>query len=671
MKDRKEQIEKLKKEIKEFGKSAYHNIPNILISIFIMVSSIMIFGRNLGVLGILFLFFQISFISTSFSRIKFVKSSLILLIVGIMAGISQLNPLLMIILNFIMPFFIIMLFSDDYNVKGYFIYGLSFLLFQTTRVTSFSDVITIVLAILYGLIVSYIYNLIVSKINKKDPYKKYIDTGIESVVKRLKILSKQRLKDTTPNPLNNTLSKLNKLIYMEASRKTEVLGKKEEIYFQCVLFLKRVDKLTYLAYKNRENLTNEDYEYFYKIAKLFQKVKEEYSNMDKLEIIEMLEDFINNNSLTDTSMTYDWVYTIKKLKYIIKLQDAPKNKISLKEYAHIRIEKIKNNFNLDTIQMRFALKTSLAIGIGTIMEYFIVIKTGFANAFWVPITTYTMMMQFHEEQKRKIKNYIIGTTIGTVVFTLVFQHVPQSIALIFMTLIHALIFSAKNDILKTVIGGQLVLVMSYPIYGEIEVIFMRIALVLIAAFIAWIIDRYVLYTDNLHGLINKVNHLIRIDRSILKDLKRSIKTKDSEFKYISELLLESCLLESLIVQHEKEQKYYNDPYLANSVIRYNRNFILSAEQLINVFKIKDIEAIKNSEEYLRYIDEMDEILKIAQNNWESIYNESKKEIKLDRKVARKISDDTPYLTKHMMLCIKNIEKISYALDEDRKKIQKS
>lgn len=665
----KDKLEKAKKELKEFGKSVLQNIPNIIVSLFIMVTTIMLFGQDKAVLGILLLFFQLMSMSTSFSVTKFIKSSVILLLVGVLAGISQLNTPLLIILNFIVPFAIIMLFSDDYNSKGYFIYGLFFLLLQTAQVDSIADIGTEALAIIYGLVVLFIYNLVLSKIKPKEIEKKLIATGFESVVKRLKILSKQRLKDDTPNPLNNIIAKTNGLLYSEASQKMEVLNKKEECYFQAILFLKRVDKLTNLAYENRESLTEQDYQYFYKIAKLFQIVKEDYSKNDIQDLIKLLDEFIENNHLSDSSMSYDWAYTIKKLKYIIKMAQNPKEKISFKEYFYIRMAKLKNNFSLDTIQMRFAIKTGLAVGIGTIIEYILIIKTGFTNAYWVPMTVYTMMMQFHEEQKVKIKNDIIGTLLGTVAFTLVFQFVPQSASLIFMVLILATMFSLKNEIVRTVIAGQLVLVLTYPTYGKVEIILIRIALVLVAAFIAWLIDKYVLYTDNLHGLINKVNHLLRVDRTILKQLKRALNTKNSEFKYISELLLESCLLESLIIKHEKEQKYYSTPYLANSVIQYNRNFILSAEQLINIFKTKSKEEIENSNEYIKYIEEMDYILDVTQNNWESIFNENKKAMKLEKKQAKKIDKNTPYITKHMMLCIKNIENIYKCLEEDRQKLK--
>lgn len=665
----KDKLEKAKKELKEFGKSVLHNIPNIIVSLFIMVTTIMLFGQDKAVLGILLLFFQLMSMSTSFSVTKFIKSSVILLLVGVLAGISQLNTPLLIILNFIVPFAIIMLFSDDYNSKGYFIYGLFFLLLQTAQVDSIADIGTEALAIIYGLVVLFIYNLVLSKIKPKEIEKKLIATGFESVVKRLKILSKQRLKDDTPNPLNNIIAKTNGLLYSEASQKMEVLNKKEECYFQAILFLKRVDKLTNLAYENRESLTEQDYQYFYKIAKLFQTVKEDYSKNDIQDLIKLLDQFIENNHLSDSSMSYDWAYTIKKLKYIIKMAQNPKEKISFKEYFYIRMAKLKNNFSLDTIQMRFAIKTGLAVGIGTIIEYILIIKTGFTNAYWVPMTIYTMMMQFHEEQKVKIKNNIIGTLLGTVAFTLVFQFVPQSASLIFMVLILATMFSLKNEIVRTVIAGQLVLVLTYPTYGKVEIILIRIALVLVAAVIAWLIDKYVLYTDNLHGLINKVNHLLRVDRTILKQLKRALNTKNSEFKYISELLLESCLLESLIIKHEKEQKYYSTPYLANSVIQYNRNFILSAEQLINIFKTRSKEEIENSNEYIKYIEEMDYILDVTQNNWESIFNENKKAMKLEKKQAKKIDKNTPYITKHMMLCIKNIEKIYKCLEEDRQKLK--
>lgn len=134
-------------------------------------------------------------------------------------------------------------------------------------------------------------------------------------------------------------------------------------------------------------------------------------------------------------------------------------------------------------------------------------------------------------------------------------------------------------------------------------------------------------------------------------------------------MLESCLLESLIIKHEKEQKYYSDAYLTNSVIQYNRNFILSAEQLINIFKTEDKEKIDGSKQYIKYIDEMDSILDVTQNNWKSILSDSKQSIKLEKKSVGKITDDVPYTTKHMMLCVKNIEKIYRCLEEDKIKIK--
>ena len=669
MNNKKDKLEKIKKELKEFGKSVVHNIPNILVALFIMITAIALFGQDKAVLGILLLFFQLMCMSTSFSVTKFIKGSLILLIVGLFAGLAQLNTPLLILLNFLVPFGIIMLLSDDYNSNGYFVYGLFFLLMQTSNVQSIPDLGIEVLSIVYGLLVLFIYNLIMSKINKKEPEKKLIATGYESVVKRLKILSKQKLDEKTPNPLNNIVAKINALLYSEASQKTEVLNKKEECYFQSVLFLKRVDKLTNLALENKEKLTEEDYKYFYDIARLFQTVKEQYSMHDINDIIKMLDEFAESHELSDSSMTYDWVYTIKKLKHIIKMANKPKPKISFKEFLNIRATKLKNNFSLDTIQMRFALKTALAVGIGTILEYFVMIKTGFANAYWIPITVYTLMMQFHEEQNTKIKNYIIGTLLGAVVFTLVFQFVPPSAGLFFMVLAFAVMFSVKNEILRNVVGAQMVLVLTYPIYGKVEIILIRVGLIILASIITWIVGKHVLYTDNLNGLINKVSHLLRVDRNILKQLKKAINTKNSEFKYISELLLESCLLESLIIKHEKEQKYYSDPYLTSSVVQYNRDFILSAEQLINIFKTEDKEEIKGSKEYIKYIEEMDSILDVTQNNWKNILSDSKKTKKLEKKTIRKISDDVPYTTKHMMLCVKNIEKIYNCLEEDKIKIK--
>ena len=211
--------DKTKKELKDFGNNLLNNLPNITVSVFIMFTSIAIFGSQIAVLGVLLLFFQIMYSQTSFSKMKFAKSSVLMLFVGIFAGLSQLNTPLLIILNFVMPFVIIMLCSDDYNSKGYLVYGLLFLLLQTSKISSLTDIGTVVLALIYGLTILYIYNYLGSKIKKNEPEKRIIATAYESAVKRLKILSKKRLEENTPNPLNGLLAKVNNLLYMEVAKK--------------------------------------------------------------------------------------------------------------------------------------------------------------------------------------------------------------------------------------------------------------------------------------------------------------------------------------------------------------------------------------------------------------------------------------------------------------------
>ena len=77
--------DKTKKELKDFGNNLLNNLPNITVSVFIMFTSIAIFGSQIAVLGVLLLFFQIMYSQTSFSKMKFVKSviAIILIIIGI------------------------------------------------------------------------------------------------------------------------------------------------------------------------------------------------------------------------------------------------------------------------------------------------------------------------------------------------------------------------------------------------------------------------------------------------------------------------------------------------------------------------------------------------------------------------------------------------------------
>jgi len=162
--------ENIKNNTKIFLMKAKYMLPSILVSFFILITTAVFFGSDNAVLGILLLFFSLMSMGKTFSIGSYIKDSIIFIVIGIIAAFAGLNFYTSIVINFIMPFLIIMLFSDELSPKRYFVYGMFFVLLQTTFPTTLDIIPSRICAITYGLLVLLTFNIIQAKIRKKDNY---------------------------------------------------------------------------------------------------------------------------------------------------------------------------------------------------------------------------------------------------------------------------------------------------------------------------------------------------------------------------------------------------------------------------------------------------------------------------------------------------------------------
>lgn len=638
--------------------------PNILISIIITLGIAGLFGADYLALGLLFLFFQMMMMEAPFRITNYLKSCVILLCICILATLSEWSIPLSILLSFTLPFLLVILFSDDYTQKGYFIYGLAFFFIQASIPANPEHVLpTRLIAMLFGMTILLLYNCIMQKIRKTNMEDVLISSGLNTIAKRLKLLSKQKLSPETKSPLHNITEKLSTSLYQSVSHTANRFSPRSETTFQILLFLERMEHSIQDVYTHYDRYSEKDFTYFYELAHLLEYYIANRNTATTEELVAHITQFKAIYHLQDENRNYEWEYSLDKFQWMLQNAHTQKKAthIPIKEHFHIFIQHLKNNLSLDNSQTRFAIRLSLSVGIGMVISKFI----PSTRAYWLPMTIYSLVQPFYEEEKQKLKSNAIGVILAAICFTLAFQFVPQTLALPFLFTVFTLLFTTKSDVFRTVMGSQLAMVLTYPMDGKVEVLVVRISLVLLAIAITWLIDRFVLHTTNYNALVKKVHHLLQTDRIILKELKRAI-TGEKDFRYINRFLLESYLLENLIITHEKAQEHYKGLYTTETILVYNKTFILDAEQLLYLFRFQTTVKI-DPVEALSLIDKMDKTLLSAQEKCLGLQPEVQDVLDTKQLRTLKLNSDKnySYAKKHFYFCAKNVSKLNEALEKKK------
>lgn len=640
----------MKKSVKVFFMKAKYMLPSILVSFFILITTAIFFGTDNAVLGILLLFFNLMSMSKTFSVGSYIKDSIIFVVIGIIAAFAGLNFYTSMIINFIMPFFIIMLFSDELSPKRYFIYGLFFVLLQTVFPTTLAIIPSRIAATVYGLLVLFIFNIIQGKLRKKDNYVEMIKSGFNIISERVSALAGNKLNPKEESKISGITNKLSELLYNDVGGKAGLLNNKENKYFGFIVFLEGIDKLiSEMATKDRFN--ENDILFLEKFSKILNNMAENYNIENNEKYINKLLKFVKNYSLTCEEEDYDWKYLISKLMKLLK--PVKVNRITLlidlRDGIRLKLIKFKRSFNLKSSHFRFAIRVSIVVCAGFTIAHLI----PFPNSYWLPITAFTTMLPFYDDEKEKLSSNFIGLILGSICFILIFQFVPSQLGMIFMFLAFVFLFCLNSNVLRTIIGTQLALVMtSTMVADKFELIDMRILLVVLALVITWVTDKFVLHTDNYDGLLNRIDDMFYKDRMILRELRKAL-MKNKNSVYLDELLLETWLVKAEIETSAKKVDKIENMDDIYKLIYYNRNFILEAEKLINLFNFKEI----NQEDKIHIsntLDEMEKTIIRLQNIEDAslVYN-----LKRNRKEEKDDQYTDEYVKRSLLNCKNNMEKI--------------
>ncbi|WP_295298669.1 hypothetical protein [uncultured Brachyspira sp.] len=423
-----------------------------MVGLFILVITAKLYGRENSTIGVVSIFIC-GLMRQSFTASNYPLVAFRILLLGFLATIAEQNIFLIIILNFVVPFLIVFLLSDDFVPRGYFIYGFAYVIFQAYNIP-IENISLRMESIAFALIIIFIFlslNKIISKNNNNNLASKCI--GI--INKKLLLLCNKKCDLKRIDDLFSAIKLYTSSIYMDSLKRNSIMSNKNINDFEFVLFLEEINQLIEKEYKNIDNLTDSDFEYFSNLYKLLENIREFLKNdiTKKKEeefnsIAKQIKNFNDNYTLSDENKNYEWLYVLRKLDSILRnMFENRADNLEIEKEFYLKFRIIRKEFNINKCHFRFALKMGIIMCVSFTIRYFLPEKIAI-RGYWLPILSYIMMYPFYEDVKANLKINLIGNIIGVLIFGLVFRYMPYYMIIPFIGLCFVLSLASINTLFK-------------------------------------------------------------------------------------------------------------------------------------------------------------------------------------------------------------------------------
>ena len=577
--------QKQKEILIAFIKRAIDFIPSVLVGLFILVMSSRLYGRENSTIGVVCIFIC-ALMRQSFTVSSFPTVAFRILLLGFLATIAEQNIFFTIVLNFIVPFSIVFLLSDDFVPRSYFIYGFTYVLLQAYNIP-ISNIHIRMEAILTALLIVFIFLYINKLITKNKLSNSLACKTIQLINKKLSLLYNN--KPLEKDQLFSLINTYTSAIYVDSLKRHGIMNNRNINHFELVLFFEDINQLIDKEYKNINKLTKDDLEYFKQISKILDRIsnllKSDISKHEKEfnSIINAINYFNDNYTLSDEKSNYEWVYASGKLKKILSnMFENKKDDFEIKKLLNLRFIRLKKEFNINKCHFRFSLKMGIIMCISFTVRYFLPDEIAI-RGYWLPILSYIMIYPFYEEQKINLKINVIGNFIGVFIFSALFRYIPYNMIIPAIGICFVLSLASVNGFFKKIYGTISALISSFPYMPKFMSASSRVGFIMIALSIVWVFDHFIIRTESHKGMVDKISELIEMDTIIINQIKKAINNEETSV-YLYECLLKAYMIKNNIIIHEKNQTRYKGTPITDSLIESNRKFIVEAEQIIYLIK---------------------------------------------------------------------------------------
>ena len=645
-------MEVVKKQFMNIKNGFINGLPVIIVALILFFSFLKIFGVTEVIMAsFLTIVFNLKS-KEEFNLKRLLKIFLMLIVISIFSYIVTLNIALCIILNLLVPAIIVYLYTDSFTPRGYFVYVMEFVFLQLRPIEA-SDLPKRFIALIFGMAVVTLALFINSLRQKQKNNYELVESGLRNLSKQINKLSKNEDLKVEIDELNKIINKLNNLIYSSRNYKYLVDSFGSNSYYFMLVFQKFQYVIKNISFIY-DDLNDSDIVFLRELSSLINKISKDINEENNLELINLLDDFIDKRSFTNKKIDKDIEYIINILKTALTNMtdsnfDEIKDDWKIPKITH-KLHGMKYNLKLDRFQLRFALRLSFLLT----STFLISRLSGLSHSYWIPMNAFFMVLPFYEDSAERINNRILGTILGAMLtFLLLSMFNSAGYHILLIVLMTICMYSVKPGTwIMTTYSTCYGLALVTLAMDRTEAIELRLVYIFIAAIISILVSKFILPNKSSYEFKLNVNKLITIDSKMVTMLRNALKNREEfDNTYLRELLIRSNQINQDIKNYKKKNEYEEVFY--NNLIEINKQLIQEIRQISYI--------LMGNEKIIQEYENINEVL----DNIEIILNKIKEalesdEITVDQIISRNATDyglisDDLYFNSIVINCMNTAE----------------
>lgn len=590
-------IKKLEKNILKKKEEIQKELPVIGISIFLFLTLWYLFGsQNIILVAFITIYFKLRY-KEPFKLKGVIKSYLIMLVLSIFSFLGNQNLILCILVNMLVPFFLVYMLTDKFTPRVYYIYGMSFTFMQLLAVAP-EHFPKRVAGLTYSFFIVGIFMFF---------YDKYMGKNNLLIIQ---------------DKVNNIINVLEKHLTLKDYSREKVVLEKDIKELTQKIYSTRNYKYLATEYGKILYITMIFTEKILYFIKQNQKLKDEREIL-VLDFIEILKCFIENfeknrfnyvkEKIKKYSLSVENDVELKKivdafLQVVEELIKKPKDKY-VKEWkipeCSKKLDRVEKMFRLDLFHIRFAVRLSFVLTISFALTHFIPLQ----KSYWYPMSSFLMLMPYMEESREKINSRIFGT-LGGIILVGVLMFLSGNILyriMIIIVMIMLMYTAPVNSwimVMYTTCYGLTLATISFKLE---EALILRGVYVIIAVITVYLANKYIFPNTVENEFKITMKEIFEIERKLIIEVRKSLKNR-IEINKFRELILKYNLL-SIEVENYSQKKV--------SRIYYSKLMEITYDITIELEELKEL--IISKKVILLDDNYLNEILKSCEANIKKSY----------------------------------------------------
>ena len=511
-----------------------------------------------------------------FHLLELIRTYIWFFIICLCSYFATTTAVLCLMMNLLVPFFLVFLFTSKFNPKAYFIYGMEFVMLQLVPI-QLQELPIRMLAMLYGCTVLTIALYINAIIMRRKRNFNEVRKGLYDISILLNGLCTNDDKKDVQHSLTNVLHQMNQLIYntRNLSYLTDGYGK---VNFLFMIIFQRIQYFT--SYFNLVKWTQQDRVYLYKLSEVLKDMCTLLYTDHHLQCVNALQQLKKTYTLYDQAAQEALDEIIDILLYTLK------NMETIRLYKHEKTWKIPKTtrkiqnlfsfFKMDVFHTRFALRLSIVLCFG--FTFYKV--THLEHAYWFPLSAFFMLMPYAEESKQKIEGRIRGTIVGVCISFILMSYFQSEMAhfIIMIVLTCFMYYVPPTSWLMPMYTTCYAMVFATMSLQLEKALMLRILYVAIAAIISWLATYYLLPNTAEMQFKQSVHTLFDIDVEMIKTIRKAYH-QEFDKNLLRDLIIHSHLIANEIQVYMSNHMSEEEKQFYSQLLPINRQLVSEIEQL--------------------------------------------------------------------------------------------